>query len=116
MFREWKLPQPPHEVPIVGKTSRGRNYTILFHLISFKALQNLKTVEESGIKVEFDHHHVKYKYTGLPCMAIKADIVGSMLVATVLKNIPMKISWFFYVLYIYIHIYIYIYMIILAMF
>ena len=102
------MPQPLHEVPIVRKTSRGRNYTIFFHLISFKAPQNLKTVEESRIKVEFDHHHVKYNYTGLPCMAIKADILGSMLVATVLKYNTMKISWFFYVLYIYIYIYIYI--------
>ena len=32
---------------------------LFFHLISFKAPQNLETVEESRTKVEFDHHRVK---------------------------------------------------------
>ena len=29
LFRECKLPQPPYEVPTVGKTPHGRNYTRL---------------------------------------------------------------------------------------
>ena len=36
-----------------------------FHLTSLEAPQNLKTVEESRTKVEFDHRRVKNKYTGL---------------------------------------------------
>ena len=36
-----------------------------FHLNSLEAPQNLKTVEESRTKVEFDHRRVKNKYTGL---------------------------------------------------
>ena len=40
-----------------SRTTFGRRF--FFHMIPFKALQNLKTVEESRTKVQFDHHCVQ---------------------------------------------------------
>ena len=40
-----------------SRTTFGKRF--FFHMIPFKALQNLKTVEESRTKVQFDHHCVK---------------------------------------------------------
>ena len=46
---------------IQNKANSRRNLANVsfFHMIPFKALENLKTVEESRTKVQFDHHCVK---------------------------------------------------------
>ena len=41
----------------ISRTTFGEGF--FFHMIPFKALQNLKTVEESRTKVQFDHHCVQ---------------------------------------------------------